>query len=71
MSGGKAVYEECIRTRKFRPIAMQVLAAGALKPEHAFEYVCKQNNIESILFGSSTKSHIKQNKELILDYSKD
>ena len=70
MSGGKQVYEECIKTRKFRPIAMQVLAAGALGPKEAFEYVCEQKNIESVLFGSSTKSHIKQNKELILNYSK-
>ena len=70
MSGGKKVYEEYIESRNFRPIAMQVLAAGALRPDEAFEYVCKQKNIESILFGSSTKSHIKQNKELILDHSK-
>ena len=71
MSGGKDVYEECIKTRKFRPLAMQVLAAGALRPEEAFKYVCEQKNIESVLFGSSTKSHIKQNKELILEYTKD
>ena len=48
-------YEKCIESRNFRPIAMQVLAAGALRPDEAFEYVCKQKNIESILFGSSTK----------------
>ena len=70
MSGGKDAYEDCINTRMFRPIAMQVLAAGALSPDEAFEYVSKQKNIESILFGSSTKSHIKQNKELILAHSK-
>ncbi len=69
MSGGKEIYEEYIKKRKFRPIAMQVLAAGALRPEEAFDYVCKQSNIESILFGSSTKSHIKQNKDLILGYT--
>ena len=70
MSGGKDVYEKCIKTRKFRPLAMQVLAAGAVSPGEAFKYVCEQKNIESVLFGSSTKSHIKQNKELILGYSK-
>lgn len=65
MSGGKEAYEKTIRERKFRPIAMQVLAAGAIHPSEALEYVCKQKGIESILFGASTKSHIQQTKELI------
>ena len=30
MSGGKAIYEKYLNERTFRPIAMQVLAAGAL-----------------------------------------
>ncbi len=35
MSGGKEIYEETLRTRKFRAIAMQVLAAGAvLRAKH-------------------------------------
>jgi hypothetical protein len=65
MSGGKAVYEKYLREKEFRPIAMQVLAAGALKPEEAIEYVCRFPRIESILFGASSKSHIQQTKELI------
>ena len=28
MSGGKELYEETLRTKKFRAIAMQVLARG-------------------------------------------
>jgi len=65
MSGGKESYEKTIMERKFRPMAMQVLAAGALAPEEAMEYVCKQKKIESIVFGASTRNHIKQTKELI------
>jgi len=65
MSGGKELYEKTIREKKFRPIAMQVLAAGAIKPKEAIEYVCGQKNIQSILFGASTPAHIKQTKELI------
>ena len=65
MPGGKEAYEKTIRERKFRPIAMQVLAAGAIHPPEALEYACKQKGIESILFGASTKSHIQQTKELI------
>ena len=65
MSGGKESYEKTIAEKRFRPIAMQVLAAGAIPPSEAMEYVCKQNNIESVLFGASTRAHIKQTKELI------
>jgi hypothetical protein len=65
MSGGIELYEKTIREGKFRPIAMQVLAAGALRPEQAFEYVCKQKNIESILFGASSREHIKGSMEII------
>ena len=69
MSGGIELYEKTIREGKFRPIAMQVLASGALRPEHAFEYVCKQKKIESILFGSSSREHIKHSIDLIQKYS--
>lgn len=65
MAGGKKVYEKIIREKKFRLIAMQVLAAGAIPPAEALEYVCKQEGIEAILFGASTKVHIRQTKELI------
>lgn len=68
MSGGIKLYEKTIAERKFRPIAMQVLAAGAIRPQEAFEYVCKQKNIESVLFGASSKEHIKQSRDIILEY---
>jgi hypothetical protein len=58
MSGGIAAYEECLRTRQFRAIAMQVLAGGAVSPKEAIEYVCGLPNIESILFGASSKTNI-------------
>jgi hypothetical protein len=69
MSGGKECYEKVIRERKFRPIAMQVFAAGAIEPKKALEYVCRFPQISSILFGASTKSHIKQTKELIEQFT--
>jgi hypothetical protein len=58
MSGGKAVYEETLTTRNFRPIAMQVLGGGAISPKEALEYVCSFPKIESILFGASSKGNI-------------
>lgn len=69
MSGGIELYEKTIKEGNFRPVAMQVLAAGALRPEPAFEYVCRQKNIESILFGSSSREHIKSSIEIIQKYS--
>jgi hypothetical protein len=65
MSGGIAVYEKYLNEKKFRPMAMQVLAAGALQPREAIEYLGKFSNIESVLFGASSKGHIKETKELI------
>ena len=69
MSGSNAIYEKYLEEKEFRPIAMQVLAAGALKPEEAIEYVCRFPKIESILFGASSRGHIQQTKELIEKYS--
>jgi hypothetical protein len=68
MAGGNAVYEKYLRERKFRPIAMQVLAAGALSPKEAIEYLGKFPRIESVLFGASSKSHIRETQDLINHY---
>lgn len=66
MSGTIAEYEDYLKSdRKFRPIAMQCLAAGALKPDEAMEYVTCFPKIESVLFGASSKAHIQQTKDLI------
>ena len=70
MSGSIELYEKYLRSDKeFRPIAMQCLAAGALKPNEALEYVCSFPKIESILFGASSREHIQQNIDLINNYS--
>ena len=65
MCGGIDLYEKTIATRRFRPIAMSVLASGALSPREAIEYVCKQPKIESIVFGASSRGNIRQTKQLI------
>jgi len=70
MSGGNEIYEKYLRERTFRPIAMQVLAAGALRPKEAIEYLANFPKIESILFGASSKTHIMETKELIANYIK-
>ena len=66
MSGGVGEYEEYLQSdRRFRPMAMQCLAAGALKPEEAMDYVNRFPKIESVVFGASSKAHIQQTKQLI------
>ena len=65
MCGGVQSYEQAIATRRFRPVAMSVLASGALSPREAVEYVCRQPQIESIVFGASSRANIRQTKQLI------
>ena len=65
MSGGKKNYEKYLEEKEFRPIAMQVLAAGALRPKEAIEYLGQFPKIESVLFGASSKEHILETKNLI------
>lgn len=68
MSGGQKQYIKYLNEQQFRPIAMQVLAAGALKPKEAIEYLGNLPKIESVLFGASSKGHIQETKELIEEY---
>lgn len=65
MSGGVELYEKYLNEKQFRPIAMQVLAAGALRPKEAIAYLGKFPKIESVLFGASSKGHIQETKSLI------
>ena len=69
MCGGKTEYERLIAERRFRPVAMSVLASGAIAPREAIEYVCAQRGIEAIVFGASSRSNIRQTKALIDELS--
>lgn len=60
MSGGKALYEKTLTTKKCRVIAMQIFGGGSIQAQKAIEYVCQLPNIESILFGASSKANIQQ-----------
>ncbi|GAB3920734.1 hypothetical protein GCM10011575_17530 [Microlunatus endophyticus] len=65
MSGGIAAYQAALEARPFRAVAMSVLASGAIPPAEALEWVCAQPNIESIVFGASSASHIQQIVSLV------
>ncbi len=69
MCGGVMAYEKTIATRRFRPVAMSVLASGAISPREAIQYVCSQPRIESIVFGASSRANIRQTKILIDELS--
>ena len=68
MSGGKEVYEKTLRERKFRAIAMQVLGGGASPAKEAIQYVSELPNVESILFGASSRQNIAQTVGYIREF---
>lgn len=58
MSGGIDSYVEALTNRKFRAIAMSVFASGAIPPEEAIEWIADLPNVESIVFGASSRANI-------------
>lgn len=68
MNPDRQTYEETISTKPFRPMAMSILASGAIAPKEAIEYVASQENIRSIVFGASSKAHIRETKDMICQY---
>ena len=69
MNPDRESYEKILSEKRFRPIAMSVLASGAVKPNEAVEYVCGLPAVQSIVFGASSKQHIVETKNLIESYS--
>ena len=65
MCGGVAAYERVLRERTFRPIAMSVLASGAIPAREALEWVCALPNVESIVFGASSRANIRSTREIV------
>lgn len=70
MSGGMEAYEKTLRHHEFRAIAMSVFASGALRPDEAIQWICEQPNIESIVFGASSRGNIRNTRELVDEYWK-
>jgi hypothetical protein len=69
MNPDKEAYEKALKEKKFRAMAMSILASGGVKPKDAVEYICNQKAIQSIVFGASSRQHIAETKELIDKYS--
>jgi hypothetical protein len=68
MSGGTDSYLDALNNRKFRAVAMSVFASGAIRPDEAIEWVTSLPNIESIVFGASSRANIENTAELVRKY---
>ncbi|GAA2091223.1 hypothetical protein GCM10009840_33040 [Pseudolysinimonas kribbensis] len=65
MSGGLEGYQRALETRRFRAVAMSAFASGAIPPREAIEWIAEQPHIESIVFGASTREHIRSTRLLV------
>ena len=68
MSGGIDSYLGALNNRKFRAVAMSVFASGAIAPDEAIEWVTSLPNIESIVFGASSRANIESTAGLVEKY---
>jgi hypothetical protein len=68
MSGGKELYEKTLLTKKSRVIAMQIFGGGSINPKQAIEYICNLPNIQSVLFGASSKENIESTVNWIKEF---
>ena len=62
--------EKALQNPGMNFIPMSTLAAGAIPPKEAFEYIGKFPEIKSVVVGMSKKSHIDQTVDLINEYIK-
>jgi hypothetical protein len=65
MCGGIEAYEASLREHCCRTVAMSVYASGAIPAAEAIEWVCEQPNVQSIVFGASSGTNIRNTRELI------
>lgn len=68
MSGGIDSYRDAMEKRPFRAVAMSVFASGAIPPREAIEWVCQLPNLESIVFGASSRANIVSTRSLVDEY---
>lgn len=65
MSGGLESYIETLRNRRLRAIAMSVYASGAIPAEEAIAWIAGLPNVQSIVFGASSRANIRNTRELV------
>jgi hypothetical protein len=62
MCGGFEAYSRVLREKQVRAIAMSVFASGAIPAAEAIEWVTKQPNVQSIVFGASSPGNIRSTR---------
>jgi hypothetical protein len=68
MSPSREAYETTLAEGGFQAMAMSVLASGALSADKAIEYVSGLPNMQSIVFGASSRGNILATKAIIDKY---
>jgi len=68
MSGGLEEYRRALETYAFRPVAMSVFASGAIPADEALAWVCEQPEIESIVFGASSRGSLGGTRRIVEKY---
>ena len=65
MNPNQKAVEEKINEKSCHTVAMSFLASGAIRPKEAVDYIGSLDGVNSVLFGASSPSHIKETKELL------
>lgn len=68
MPGGVEAYRDTLQRRPFRAVAMSVFASGAIPPREAIEWICQLPNVESIVFGASSRTNIASTRRLVDEF---
>jgi hypothetical protein len=65
MCGGPDQYVAALQSGKVRAIAMSVFASGAIPPDEAIEWIAGLPNVQSIVFGASSRANIINTRDLV------
>ncbi len=65
MTPSQQACEATLAEKPFRCMAMSVLASGSIPVRDAIGYVCNLPNVQSIVFGASSRTHIEQTRDMV------
>jgi hypothetical protein len=68
MSGGIDAYTEALRNSDAQVMAMSVFASGAIPAEEAIAWIATVPNVQSVVFGASSRTNIHRTSELAARY---
>lgn len=68
MSGGIEAYDVALRNSDAQVMAMSVFASGAIPAEEAIEWIAGVPNVQSVVFGASSRNNIRKTSELAAKY---